>query len=376
MKLSRSVVGPGEAAAVAAVLEHGYLGMGAETRRFEEELSGYLGGDGTVVCVSTGTAALQLALQALGIKAGDDVLVPTLTYVASFQAISATGATPVACDVREADGLLDLADARGRVTARTRAVMPVHYASYPGDLGAVYEFAREQGLRVIEDAAHAFGCEHEGKKVGSFGDIACFSFDGIKNITSGEGGAVVSSDATLIAKVRDLRLLGVERDTEKRYRGERSWEFEVTEQGWRYHMSDIMAAIGRVQLARFEAEFKPRRMALARRYRERFSSLPGVRLFDTDVNAIVPHILPVRILDGMRERVRSSLLEHGIEAGLHYKPNHLLVRFGNGRPPLPVAEKLYRELLTVPLHPVLDDSDVDRVVDVMHGAIEPGASSR
>lgn len=370
IRLSRSVVGRRETEAVAAVLDRGYLGMGTETQHFEQELSAFLGGGVSVACASTGTAALQLALQAAGLRPVDEVLVPTLTYVASFQAISATGATPVACDVREADGLLDLADAGRRVTARTRAVMPVHYASYAGDLDAVYDFARRHGLRIIEDAAHAFGCEYKGKKIGSFGDVACFSFDGIKNITSGEGGAVVSSDAALIGRVRDLRLLGVERDTEKRYQGERSWEFEVSEQGWRYHMSDIMAAIGRVQLTRFEAEFKPRRIALARRYRKRLEALPGVRLFETDLNTVVPHILPVRIPGGVREPVCAALHSRGIETGLHYKPNHLLARFGAGKPSLPVAEKLYREMISIPLHPALSDADADQVVDAMREGLK------
>lgn len=370
MRLSRSLIGDREKEAVARVLDVGYLGLGRETVQFERELAGFLGGNISVACVSTGTAALQLALQASGIGPRDEVLVPALTYVASFQAVSATGATPVACDVREENALLDLEDAGKRVTKRTRAVMPVHYASYPGNPDAVFEFARRRGLRVIEDAAHAFGCEHRGEKIGSFGDVACFSFDGIKNITSGEGGAVVSSDAALIAKVRDLRLLGVEKDSEKRYQGERSWEFEVTEQGWRYHMSDIMAAIGRVQLARFESELKPRRMALARRYRESLVTLAGIRLLDTNLNTVVPHILPVRILGGARERVRAALHDQGIETGLHYKPNHLLARFGGGKPSLPVAEKLYRELMSVPLHPALSDGDVDRVVDAMRAGLK------
>jgi dTDP-4-amino-4,6-dideoxygalactose transaminase len=168
-------------------------------------------------------------LQAIGVGVGDEVLVPTLTYVATFQAVSACGAIPVACDVRRADGLLDLEDAARRITPRTKAVMPVHYASFPGDLDALYAFAERHGLRVVEDAAHAFGCEYKGRRIGSFGDVACFSFDGIKNITSGEGGAIVSSDPEIIARAMDARLLGVIKDSEKRYAGERSWEFDVSE---------------------------------------------------------------------------------------------------------------------------------------------------
>jgi dTDP-4-amino-4,6-dideoxygalactose transaminase len=201
--------------------------------------------------VVNGTAALQLALQAAGIWQGDEVLVQSLTYVASFQAISATGARPVACDVDAETLCLDWRDAEKRLTPRTKAVMPVHYAGGVGALDEIYAFAEKYGLRVIEDAAHAFGTEYQGKKVGEFGDIVCFSFDGIKNITSGEGGCIVTNDEEVLRKVRDARLLGVEKDTEKRFSGGRSWEFDVTAQGWRYHMSNIMAAIGLEQLKRF-----------------------------------------------------------------------------------------------------------------------------
>ncbi len=369
IRLSKSFVGQAEIDAVTAVLGRGFLGMGEEVGRFEEELSTYLGGANQVVCVNTGTAALHLALQAIGIGPGDEVLVPSLTYVASFQAISATGAVPVACDVREQDGLLDLDDARRRVTTRTKAVMPVHYASFPGDIQGIYGFAKEFGLRVVEDAAHAFGCRVEGSYVGNFGDVVCFSFDGIKNITSGEGGAVSSSDEVVLERIRDARLLGVTRDSERRYRGERSWDFDVTHQGWRYHMSDVMAAIGRVQLKRFESELAPKRISLAKRYRLQLQSVQGLRLFSNDVAGVVPHILPVRILGGRRDEVRMALEAAGVQTGIHYKPNHLLTRFGAGKQRLPVTEKLYSELLTLPLHPQIELADCEHVAAVMSSVL-------
>lgn len=368
IRLSKSVVGKQEIAAVTTVLERGFLGMGGEVRLFEEELSSFFSSRG-VACVNTGTAALQLALQALGVGPGDEVLVPSLTYVASFQAISACGATPVACDVDEQNGLLDLEDATRRLTPRTRVVMPVHYASSVGDLDALYGFAARHGLRVVEDAAHAFGCEYKGQRIGSIGDVVCFSFDGIKNITSGEGGAVVTSDAEVLARVQDCRLLGVEKDSAKRYAGERSWEFDVTEQGWRYHMSDIMAAIGRVQLRRFEQEFKPRRIQLAQRYQAMLNEVPGIALLDADYGPTVPHIFPIRILDGQREKVRSELLEKNVQVGIHYQPNHLLTKFGGGKVSLPVTELLYRELLSLPLHPDLTESEVDQIVATIRNCL-------
>jgi dTDP-4-amino-4,6-dideoxygalactose transaminase len=258
---------------------------------------------------------------------------------------------------------LDLAHAQTQLTPRTKAVMPVHYASSPGDLEGIYHFANRHGLRVIEDAAHAFGCRYQQRKIGSFGDIVCFSFDGIKNITSGEGGAVVTGDPHVAQKVRDARLLGVEKDTARRYAGQRSWDFDVHEQGYRYHMSNIFAAIGQVQLKRFPEELAPRRQALARIYRQRLAPLPGLRLFEADPDQVIPHIQPLRVLAGWRDALRDFLGQRGVETGVHYKPNHLLSFFGGGRVRLPVTEQLYQELLTLPLHPHLTDGQVQGICD-------------
>jgi dTDP-4-amino-4,6-dideoxygalactose transaminase len=360
--ISKSVVGEAELEAMGRVMrEDGYLGMGREVRAFEEELRDYLGGrDRTVICVNSGTAALHLAVQAVT-HPGDEVLVQSLTFVASFQAISAAGAVPVACEVHPETITLDLEDAARRITPRTRAVMPVHYASNPGNLEAIYGFAERHGLRVIEDAAHAFGCTYQGRKLGSFGDLVCFSFDGLKNITSGEGGAVVTSDPGAIQAIQDARLLGVQRDTEKRYEGARSWEFDVQHQGYRYHLSNLMAAVGRVQLRRLEGEFKPRRIALAQKYRWALGDMPDLQLLEGDLGAIIPFVFTVRVLNGKRNGLRQFLREREIETGIHYKPNHLLSLFGGGREPLPVTEKLYEEVLTLPLHAGLTEADVDHV---------------
>jgi dTDP-4-amino-4,6-dideoxygalactose transaminase len=369
IRLSKCNVGPAEQQAVAAVLAKQYLGMGAETRAFEEELAAYIGGGRAVTCVATGTAALQLAVQGCGAGVGDEVLVPSLTYVACFQAIRATGATPIPCEVDPATGTIDVEDAARRITPRTRAIMPVHYAGYLPSVDDIYALAAQHGLRVIEDAAHGFGGSRHGHKIGAVGDVLCFSFDGIKNITCGEGGAVVTADAAVRQRIEDARLLGVVRDTDARYRGERSWDFDVTESGYRYHMSNIMAAIGRVQLSRLDAEFAPRRVALARCYRAALSGVPGLALFETDPGSVVPHIQPVRILHGHRDRVQRTLNARGIETGIHYKPNHLLSLFGAGQPNLPVTEALYEEVLTLPLHVDLTDDDVSRVAEALDEAL-------
>jgi len=342
------------------VLDREHLGMGAEVQLFEEALSEFFGRP--AVCVINGTAALHLALQVCGISSGQEVLVPSLTYIASFQAISATGAKPIACDINPNTLLLDLNDAEKRITEKTRAIMPVHYTGDVGDLNAIYTFGKRYNLRIIEDAAHAFGTNYEGKRVGSFGDISCFSFDGIKNITSGEGGCVVTNDEDVLRKVRDARLLGVKKDSDKRYSGKRSWDFNTTEQGWRYHMSNIMAAIGIEQLKRF-SEFATKRQKLAKRYDLLFNANPLIQTISRDYNIVVPHIYVVRII-GMNDRkyIQKELLDKRIQVGYHYQPNHWLSLYkAKSYKPLPVTDTVFPELLTLPLHPEVSEQDVDYI---------------
>jgi dTDP-4-amino-4,6-dideoxygalactose transaminase len=176
---------------------------------------------------------------------------PSYTFVSSANAFVLRGGIPVFVDVHPETLNINEKLIESAITSKTRAIIPVHYAGEVGRLDDVYKFAKKHNLRVIEDAAHAFGTKYKGNVVGSFGDIVCFSFDGIKNITAGEGGAIVTNDQLVLARVRQYRLLGVMKDTEKRFLNDRSWEFDVQNQGWRYHMSDIMAAIGIQQLKRF-----------------------------------------------------------------------------------------------------------------------------
>ena len=341
-----------------------FVGMGQEVNAFEEALSEFFGRP--TVCVVNGTAALHLALQAAGVGQGDEVLVQSLTYVASFQAISATGAKPVACDILAATAGIDLSDAARKITPKTKAIMPVHYAGGVGHLDDLYDFADSHGLRVIEDAAHAFGTNYKGRRVGSFGDVACFSFDGIKNITSGEGGCIVTDNQMVLRRIRDARLLGVEGDTDKRFSGERSWDPDVHHQGWRYHMSDIMAAIGIEQLNNFEYH-KTRRQALAKCYVEKLSEVKSISIFHHDYDDVVPHIFVIVLGEDIdREILIRFLREHGVAAGIHYKPNHLLSFFSGDVPQsLPTTDILYPRLLTLPLHPELDDKDVEFIVNIL-----------
>lgn len=364
IRLSKSVIGPEEIEAVTKVLKKEFLGMGEEVLKFENQLSSFIGAP--AVCVSTGTAALQLALQACGIGTGDEVLVQSLTYLASFQAISATGAKPIACEVNADDLTLNLKDAKKRLTINTKAIMPVHYSGNPGDLDSIYSFARENDLRVIEDAAHAFGSLYKKRLIGSFGDICCFSFDGIKNITSGEGGSIVTRDQSIINRVKDLRLLGVSKDSDNRYKNQRTWDYNVTSQGWRFHMSNIMAAIGIEQLKKFES-FQKKRKVNARLYQQLLSKVIGIELIPIDYNYITPHIFVIRVKNKKRDLLKKCLNDNNIQTGMHYKPNHLLDFYFT--PSLPITEKLYTEILTLPLHPDLSKQDVIFICDLIKGTL-------
>jgi len=369
IRLSKSVVAKEEAYALGdVILNDGILGMGKYVQKFENELCSFLGNDVSICCVNTGTAALHLAVASI-VSPGDEVLVQSITYLSSFQAISATGAFPVACDIEPDSITIDLQDAEKRITDKTKAIMPVHYAGNPGDLDSIYRFSEKHNLRMIEDAAHAFGTNYKGRNIGSFGDIVCFSFDGIKNITSGEGGAIVTQDTKVLQYVKDARLLGIHKDTKQRYMGLRSWEFDVTHQGYRYHMSNLFAAIGIEQLEKFPA-FRESRQKLAKRYDKKLKNLSDVLTFDFNYDNVVPHIYPVRILNEKRDGLMEFLIENNVECGIHYYPNHLLSFYAKRGNSLPVTERIYRELLTLPLHPDLSLEQQDRVVRLVKKYLE------
>lgn len=359
IRLSKSSISDIEKQAVLKVLDEEYLGMGKDVMQFEIAIKDYLGTDMQVVCVNTGTSALHLALAALDFNENDEVLVPTITYVASFQAITALKLKPIPCDVDPDTLFIDKDDVKKRITKRTKAIMPVHYASSSSGMESIYEIADEFGLRVIEDAAQGFGCLRGGKKVGSNGDIICFSFDGVKNITCGEGGAILSSDLNFIQKIQDMRLLGVEKDSEKRYSGQRSWDFDVKLQGFRYHMSNIMAVIGLAQLSRID-EFIAKRKELAKLYIDLLGDINEIRCLKFDFDDVVPYIFVIKAKD--RDELRKFLLENDIETGVHYKPNHLLTKFNTGYS-LPKSEKIYDEILTLPCHFDLELDDVRFIVN-------------
>lgn len=361
INISWPATGVEERDALAGVFEKGWLGLGPVTHEFEEALKAYLGAK-HAVAVNTGTSALHLAFASLGLGPGDEVIVPSVTFAGCVQAILWTGATPVFCDSVEESVLPDLADIERRLTPRTKAVVPVHYGGNPVDLDRLEDLGRRRGFVVVEDAAHALGSDYKGRKVGGRGKAVCFSFDPIKNITTGEGGAVVTDDDTLAEELRLRRILGIDKETWRRYQGKRGHFYEVVTDGYRYHMPNFSAAVGLVQLKKLP-QFAHRRRDICRRYDAAFKAVAGVAVLPVDYSAVVPHIYVIRVSGDVREELMEHLKAAGVGTGLHYVANHTqphFKRFAHG--PLPVAEKLTREMVTLPLHCALSDADVETVV--------------
>ena len=374
IQVSKPSLGPDELAAVGAVFDTGWLGLGATTYAFEQALSAKFGGR-EVVAVNTGSAALHLALASLRLEPGDEVIVPSVTFAASIQTILAAGGTPVFCESRDQDLLVDVDDIERRLTPKTRAIMPVHYCGQACDMDRLLSLARRHGLTIVEDAAHAFGSTYQGRPVGGFGDLTCFSFDPIKNITCGEGGAVVTGSPAIADALRRMRLLGIDKDTWHRYRNTRSWQYEVTGPGFRYHMPNFCAAVGLAQLPKLDG-FVARRRAIARAYDARFAALPAVQTLAVDYAEAAPHIYIVRVGAGVRDAFMAHLAGRGVGSGIHYIANHIQPYFTRYvREPLPRADRLWQEIVTLPLYADLTDDEVATVIAAVESYEESGAAA-
>jgi dTDP-4-amino-4,6-dideoxygalactose transaminase len=363
IRVSKSTISSKEIKAVSEVLKKEYLGMGHQVQKFEKNIEKFL--KNKCVCVSSGTAALHLACQSIGLSKGDEVLVQSITYIGSFQAISATGAKPVACEVNPLTLTIDTNDLIKKINFKTKAIMPVHFAGNPGELTKIYSIAKKYKLRVIEDAAHAFGSYYKKYKIGQMGDIVCFSFDGIKNITSGEGGCIVSKDEKVINYAKDARLLGVHNDSTKRYKNMRSWELTVSSQGWRYHMSNIMAAIGIEQLKKFPTAAK-KRQKFAKLYSKKLRDNTNLSILPSNYDLVVPHIYPVIFTNReLRNKYKKKLEVNNVQTGIHYKPNHQLKFYENKKNKLPISDNLYERILTLPLHLDLTSKQINFICSLL-----------
>lgn len=361
LPVSRPSIGNEELEEVRKVFDTGWLGLGSTVFELENRIKEYLGVK-NVVAVNSGTSALHIALDAFGITEGDEVIVPSLTFCASIQVITALGAIPVFCEVYPDTLNIDIKDVRNKITSRTKAIMPVHYCGNACDMDSLLNIGRKHSIFIIEDAAHAFGSSYQGEKIGSFGNATCFSFDPIKNITCGEGGVVALSDDAIAEEIRKKRILGIDKDTWHRYKNERSWFYEVTTQGYRYHMSNINAAIGIAQLKKIKA-FIHRKKEIVQKYNDAFININGLKILSWNLKETAPFTYIVRVLNGEREDLIAFLKEKGVGTGIHYIPNHLQLFFKPFVTSLPVTEQLGEEILTLPLYYDMTDEQASTVIE-------------
>jgi dTDP-4-amino-4,6-dideoxygalactose transaminase len=352
--------------AVTDALAAGWLGSGPLTQEFEESIARYLALDGrSAVATNTGTSALHLALLVAGVGAGDEVLVPAFNFVADHQAITATGAQPVFCDVREDNLGIDCESAERLVSPRTKAVIPLHFAGIPCDIDGVYALAARHDLRVIEDATHAFGTVHGGRRIGSRGDLTCFSFDPVKVVTCVDGGAVITGNPSEVERLQQMRQLGIDRDAAPVYRNPRAWDYDIVSIGFRYHLSDIHASIGLSQLRRVD-EFVANRRAYCRLYSDCLRGVDGIVTPPFDSTEAAPFIYYVRVLNGGRKEMMARLRQDGIATGIHFTPVHTKTLYSASRAgDLSVTERVGEEVMTLPLHSFMREDVVRRIAGIV-----------
>jgi len=394
-----------EEEAVLAVLRSGWLTQGERVAQFERAFAERMGSR-FACAVSSCTAGLHLAAHALGLGPGDEVILPSLTFVATANTIVQTGATPVFADVESADRpLLDAADVERKLTPRTRAVVAVHYAGHPCNMADLVALMRRHNLRLIEDCAHAPLAEWGGRKVGTFGDAGVFSFFSNKNLSTGEGGMIVTDDPSLAERFALLRSHGMTHQTLDRHKGH-AFGYDVVDLGFNYRFDEIRAAIGMVQLAKLESN-TARRAECAARYRDLLREIEWIQIpfagqpvasSESDLSdqsdpsdpsdlsdlsdrsdspvphQSVHHIFPIVLLDGAppRDRLMRFLRDHGIQTSIHFRPVHDFSFYRRCFPTpddaLPVTSALAPRLLTLPLYPTLTPAQQDKVVSTLGAA--------
>ena len=360
-----------EEEAVARVLRSRWLTMGEETKAFEEEFAAYIGVK-HAVAVANGTAALHLANLAAGVGPGDEVICPSLTFVATANSVLYTGAKPVFADVTSLeDWTLSPTDVDSKITPRTKAVIVMHYAGFPCDMDAIRDVASRHGLKVIEDAAHAPGGEYKGSRLGALGDVACFSFFSNKNLATGEGGMLCTDSEACAEQMRLRRSHGMTSATLDRHRGQ-VFSYDVVRQGFNYRIDEIRSALGRVQLGKLDANNRRRERAAAC-YRRHLEGAVGLTIpFQERVCGTSRHIFPV-LLDAEidRERFMQRLWDAGIQTSIHYPPVHTLRYYRDLAAPsdLPLSEKIGRRTVTLPLYPGLTDEQTEWIATAVREAL-------
>lgn len=374
-------IGEAEVAEVEAVLRSGWLGTGPRVAQFERDFAGYKGmGPSHAAAVNSCTAALHVSMVAAGLDPGAEVITTPLTFCATVNAIIHAGLTPVLADVDPVTQCIDPDAIEAAITPRTQAILPVHFAGRPCDMDRIMAIAEKHGLVVIEDCAHAIETEYKGRKAGTFGDFGCFSFYATKNVVTGEGGMILARDEAHIARAKVLALHGMSKDAWHRFGDKGYKHYQVVECGFKYNMMDIQAALGIHQLARVEANWL-RRQEIWLQYQAALSDLPIGLPAEPDENTRhAYHLYTVMIDEAGCGVSRDGFLDlmntRRIGTGVHYLPipEHPYYREGFGWHPdaWPVAQRIGRETVSLPLSSHLSDADVERVVTAVHGVLEKG----
>jgi dTDP-4-amino-4,6-dideoxygalactose transaminase len=368
-------IGEEEIAEVVASLRSGWIGTGPKVHRFEQMLSEYVGVE-YCRCLSSCTAALILSMQVLGIGPGDEVLVPSMTFIASANAVEHAGATPVLVDSEPETGLIDLDAAQAAITPRTRAIMPVHFAGRPLDMDRLNAFRDRHGLLVIEDAAHALGARWREKPIGAFGNVAAYSFYVTKNVTTIEGGAIATDDGAFAEEVERLALHGLSLGAWQRFSDAGFKHYEVVRPGFKYNMTDIQAALGIHQLPRLDG-WIDQRAELWARYDELLAEVPVQTPAPAAPEARHARHLYQVLVDPdaplTRDELVDGLTQHKIGTGVHYRGVHLhpyyRETYGLAPEQFPVASDISERTLSLPLSPVISEGDQDDVVGAMRALL-------
>lgn len=367
-------IGEEEIAEVVDALRSGWVTTGPKARQFEQDFTAFLGGGVESIGVNSATAGLHLALEAVGIGPGDEVILPTYTFTATAEVVRYLGATPVMVDVLEGSFNIDPAAVRAAVTPRTKAIMPVHFAGLSCDMDALLEIARQHDLRVVEDAAHALPTTWRGQKIGALeSDVTVFSFYANKTMTTGEGGMVVTRNPEIAKRCRVMRLHGISRDAFDRYVSKTpAWFYEVVAPGFKYNLSDPAAAIGIHQLRRLPG-FQVKREEMARFFNEHLKGLPIVLPQDAPAGDMhARHLYPIRLLPEAgisRDEFIVKMSELGIGCSVHFIPLHLHPYWKEScnlsAVNFPVAQKLFEQEVTLPLYTRMTEDDMLRVVEAV-----------
>lgn len=365
-------------AEVVACLKSGWITTGPRVQAFEEMLSQYHGGR-RALCLSSATAGLQLALMALGLEEGDEVITTPLTFVATLNTIVLAGGKPVLADIDPLTLNIDMDKLEAAITPRTRVLMPVHFAGLACDSDAIYALAKKHGLRVVEDCAHAIGATYKGKRLGSFGDIAVMSFHPNKNMTTGEGGAVITDDAAVISAIERLRFHGIDRNAFNRFAKSGSHHYDVALPGYKYNMMDMQAALGLHQLPALEG-FIEKRTMLAKRYHEKLQSWPELRLPGAPpyAHGHAWHLFTVRLQDNApgldRDALVAAMKEENIGLGVHYEAAHGFSWYethcGWKKEDFPQALAAGQSIVSLPLFPQMTTQEQDRVINSLANVLQ------